>query len=76
MSVTDPGPKWQNVISAKLWTCQRYMENMSTVLKPEEILFRVLFFFRRKPRQLRTFVKLLPLSNINNLNSVNNINSF
>ena len=49
---------------------------MSTVLKPEEILFRVLFFFRRKPRQLRTFVKLLPLSNINNLNSVNNINSF
>ena len=27
-----------------LWTCQTYMENMSRVLKPEEILFGVLFF--------------------------------
>ena len=27
-----------------LWTCQTYMENMSTVLKPDEISFGVLFF--------------------------------
>ena len=26
-------------------TCQTYIENMSTVLKPEEIAFGVLFFF-------------------------------
>ena len=43
-----------------LWTCQRYMENMSAVLKPEEILFWGLFF-RQKLRKLRTFLKLLPL---------------
>ena len=27
-----------------LWACQTYMENMSKVLKPGEILFGVLFF--------------------------------
>ena len=42
-----------------LWTCQTYMENMSTVLKPGEISFGVLFF-RQILRQLRTFLKLLP----------------
>ena len=42
-----------------LWTCQTYMENMSKVLKPGEILFGVLFF-RQILRQLRTFLKLLP----------------
>ena len=26
------------------WTCQRYMENMSTVLKPEETFFGFCFF--------------------------------
>jgi len=44
-----------------LWRSQTYMENMSTVLKPEEISFGVLFF-RQKNCQLRTFLKLLPLS--------------
>ena len=42
-----------------LWACQTYMENMSKVLKPGEILFGVLFF-RQILRQLRTFLKLLP----------------
>ena len=42
-----------------LWTCQTYMENMSTALKPDEISFGVLLF-RQKLRQFRTFLKLLP----------------
>ena len=42
-----------------LWTCQTYMENMSTTLKPDEISFWVLFFWH-KLRQFRTFLKLLP----------------
>jgi len=35
------------------------MENMSTMLKPDEISFGVLFFWH-KLRQYRTFLKLLP----------------
>ena len=45
-----------------LWTCQTYMENMSTALKPDEISFGVLLF-RQKLRQFRTFLKLLPYDN-------------
>ena len=40
-----------------LWTCQTYMENMSSTLKPDEISFGVLFFWH-KLRQFRTFLKL------------------
>ena len=49
-----------------LWTCQTYMENMSTALKPNEISFGVLFFWH-KLRQFRTFLKLLPIFNILNI---------
>ena len=43
-----------------LWTCQTYMENMSTALKPDEISFGELLL-RQKLRQFRTFLKLLPI---------------
>ena len=52
-----------------LWTCQTYMENMSTVLKPGEISFGVLFF-RQILRQLRMFFRLLPLNKIAQVASV------
>ena len=42
-----------------LWTCQTYMENMSRVLKLEDMSFGVLFVWK-KLRQFRTFLKLLP----------------
>ena len=48
-----------------LWTCQTYMENMSTTLKPDEISFGVLFFWH-KLRQFRTFLKLLPIGHPTN----------
>ena len=46
-----------------LWTCQTYMENMSTALKPDEISFGELLF-RQKVRQFRMFLKLLPIIDV------------
>ena len=44
-----------------LWTCQTYMENMSRVLKPEEILFGVLFFFGKYCVSYRGFWNNCPI---------------
>ena len=60
--VTD-GPKspenYFNQVS-RLWTSQKYLENMFIVLKSKEILFDALLFMQ-KLLQLQTFLKFFPI---------------
>ena len=44
----------------RLWTCQTYSENMSSVLKSEAILFEALFFVVAKAASVLDVLTFLP----------------